>query len=105
MAFGIAIPYAFIQSSLFPKNTNSDNWILVFRSVLATDMLSSGQSAKPSSPWFLFPWLIQEAEKSSGSMKFPMVTAGLGQEWGLQEPHLEYTELHLSLLSSVPSLG
>lgn len=93
-------PYQFVS-----QNISCDNSILLFRSVLVTNMLSSGQAAKHSSPWILSPWLIQEAEKSSGSMRFPKVTAGLAQEWSLQKPNLEHAEPHLPLLSSVPSLG
>lgn len=52
-------------------------------------------------------WLTQEAEKSPNSMKFPVVTAGLTQEWRLQELNLEHAELYLYLClsSSVPSPG
>lgn len=84
-------PYQFVS-----QNISCDNSILFFRSVLVTNILSSGQAAKHSSPWILSPWLIQEAENSSASMRFPKVTAGLAQEWSLQKPNLEHAEPHLS---------
>jgi hypothetical protein len=39
-------PYPLVNSNFFPKNTSPAPWILLLRSILVTDILSSGME-----PW------------------------------------------------------